>query len=205
MLPERNGYEQCINGIDFNYNVSSVYLLSLLKRFYGIGLRECTAPCSVLVLGLLLSVGVKLLMTYSGNRMCCIRGRSCAPQSPVPLTAIHLQVPKTTVRNFCQKLAFGDVCKEQLYQQRLPSEYDNGMICIIANNFPLWDTHLCHVEWHASYTLDSSSDVQIREGYTIYLFVMFIVHGPLLFLNISHPQNMSTIRAKVFALFTIVA
>lgn len=68
--------------------------------------------------GLLLSVGVKRLMTYSGKKMCCIRGKSSAPRSPVLPTALHLQVTRTTVRTFFPELAFGAACKERSYQQR---------------------------------------------------------------------------------------
>lgn len=102
----------------------------MFLQYIRFPLRKCTAQCSISVSGLLLNVGVKLLMTYSENKTCYIHGRSWAPHSPVSPTAIHLSVPKTTVRNFCQKLAFGDVCKEQSYRQRQPSECDDVMICI---------------------------------------------------------------------------
>ncbi|MBZ3883202.1 Cilia- and flagella-associated protein 54 [Sciurus carolinensis] len=46
--------------------------------------------------GLLLSAGVKLLMTYSENQMCYIHGKNLAPPLPVPPTVIHLQPSKTT-------------------------------------------------------------------------------------------------------------
>lgn len=158
-------------------------MLSLLEdRFNNTDLRKHAAACSISVLGLLLNVGVKLLMTYSGNKTCCTHGRSMAAHSPMPLTAVHLQVPKTTVRSFCQKLAFGDVCKGRWYQQRSHSECDDGVVCVVAvASFVGCPLVPCRVP-HLTCTGFPGNCVYIIQAYTVYLFVLFLVDGHLLFL-----------------------